>query len=74
MFASYDQKCYNFGAKLTLNDPQVRFDLREENNETTTVVLCYLPLDSSSLLLLLESNVFQLQRAGNEADLATLFH
>lgn len=21
MFASYDQKCYNFGAKLTLNDP-----------------------------------------------------
>lgn len=35
---------------------------------------CSLPLDSSSLLLLLEPDVLELQRAGDEANLAALFH
>lgn len=35
---------------------------------------CSLPLDSSSLLLLLEPDVLELQWAGDEANLAALFH
>lgn len=38
------------------------------------VVFCDLPLDSSSLLLLLKPDVLELQRAGDEADLTALFH
>lgn len=32
------------------------------------------PVEASSLLFLLESDVFQLQRTGDEADLAAFFH
>lgn len=36
--------------------------------------LLFLPLDSSSLLLLLQPDVLEFQRAGDEADLTALLH
>lgn len=39
-----------------------------------SVIFCYLPLDSSSLLLLLEPDILKLQWAGDEADLTAFFH
>lgn len=51
----------------------IKHRIYEEYSETG-VFFCYLPLDSSSLLLLLEPDVLELQRAGDEADLAALLH
>lgn len=41
---------------------------------TWETFFCFLPLNASSLLLLLEPDVLELQRAGDEADLTALFH
>lgn len=45
-----------------------------KSTSVSSVFFCSLPLDSSSLLLLLEPDVLELQWAGDEANLAALFH
>lgn len=51
--------------------PSAKLDLAGPG---VTAIVCYLPLDSSSLLLLLESYILELKRTGDETNLTALLH
>lgn len=65
---------YGLGANFNVALHNPRLLNRDECKGGAAVILCYLPLDSSSLLLLLESYILELQRTGDKTNLTALLH